>query len=69
MALLEVENVTVRYKSLTAIERARLEAEEGEILGFIGADGAGKSSLMHAIAGVGRFEGEIRFDGLAYHSP
>jgi ribosome-dependent ATPase len=69
MALLEVHNVTVRYKSLTAIEGARLEAEEGEILGFIGADGAGKSSLMHAIAGVGRFEGEIRFDGVAYHSP
>ena len=69
MALLEVDRVTVRYKSLTAIRDATLRAEAGEILGFIGADGAGKSSLMHAIAGVGRFEGEVRFEGVAYHSP
>ncbi len=69
MAILEVEKVTVRYKSVTAIEQASLSADEGEILGFIGADGAGKSSLMHAIAGVGRFEGLVRFDGIAYRSP
>jgi ribosome-dependent ATPase len=69
MPLLEVVRVTVRYKNLTAIEAASLTAEEGEILGFIGADGAGKSSLMHAIAGVGRFEGEIRYGGEAWHSP
>ncbi len=69
MALLEVRDVTVRYKSVVGIEKASLEAEEGEILGFIGADGAGKSSLMHAIAAVGRFEGEVRFDRVTFHSP
>ena len=69
MATLEVRDVTVRYKSVVGIVKASLEAEEGEILGFIGADGAGKSSLMHAIAGVGRFDGEVRFEGVAFHSP
>ena len=69
MADLEVRDVTVTYKSITAITDASLDAERGEILGFIGADGAGKSSLMHAIAGVGRFEGAITFEGVCFHSP
>lgn len=69
MAVFEVDRITVRYGDLTAIKEASLCAEEGEILGFIGADGAGKSSLMHAIAGVGRFEGEIRYKGEVWHSP
>ncbi len=68
-ALLEVQRVTVRYKDHVAIRDASLQAHKGEILGFIGADGAGKSSLMHAIAGVGHFSGEIRFEDHLYHSP
>jgi ribosome-dependent ATPase len=69
VALLEVRDVTVRYKKRLGIHNATLEAEHGEIVGFIGADGMGKSSLMHAIAGLIRFEGEILYDGVAYHSP
>jgi ribosome-dependent ATPase len=69
MSGLEVKEVTVTYKKRVGIERASLRAESGEIIGFIGADGAGKSSLMHAIAGVNRFNGEIVYDGIAYHSP
>ncbi|BCD68530.1 ATP-binding cassette domain-containing protein [Nitratiruptor sp. YY09-18] len=69
MALLEVKNVTVRYKKRVGIAHASLEAQRGEIVGFIGADGAGKSSLMHAIAGVIPFEGEVRFGDVTYHSP
>jgi ribosome-dependent ATPase len=66
---LELKNVTVHYKDIVAINNASLEAKHGEIIGFIGADGAGKSSLMHAIAGVGRFKGEIIYEGTDYHSP
>ncbi|WP_201352904.1 ATP-binding cassette domain-containing protein [Hydrogenimonas urashimensis] len=69
MVTLEVRNATVRYKKRIGIKNASLEAKRGQIIGFIGADGTGKSSLMHAIAGVGPFEGEIRFEGIAYHSP
>ncbi len=69
MALLEVHNVGVRYGQTVALHDASFVADRGEIVGFIGADGAGKSSLMHAIAGVGRFEGEVVFEGRRYRSP
>lgn len=69
MADLEVKNVTVSYKNRVALKNATLSADSGEIIGFIGADGAGKSSLMHAIAGVIRFDGEILYKNRPYHSP
>ena len=69
MADLEVRNVTVEYGRLTAIKNASLFANKGEIIGFIGADGAGKSSLMHAIAGVLRCKGEIVYQNVSYNNP
>ncbi|WP_457605544.1 ATP-binding cassette domain-containing protein [Nitratifractor sp.] len=67
--ILDVRGVTVRYKDRIGIRDASLQAHAGEILGFIGADGAGKSSLLHAIAGVIAFDGTIAFDGHSFHSP
>ncbi len=67
--MLEVRNVTVKYGNIVGVRNVSFKANSGEIIGFIGADGAGKSSTMHAIAGVKRFEGEIVFNGYAYHSP
>ena len=69
MSGIEVKDVTVSYKKKVALKEASLNANSGEIIGFIGADGAGKSSLMHAIAGVLRFKGEITYNGYLYHSP
>lgn len=69
MADLEIRNVGVRYKKTQAVSDISFVAQSGEIIGLIGADGAGKSSLMNAIAGVVRFEGEIVYKGYAYHSP
>lgn len=69
MADLEVRNLSVSYKKLPAISDISLEANSGEIIGFIGADGAGKSSLMNAIAGVIRFDGEVVYKKHTYHSP
>ncbi len=69
MADLEVRNVTVKHKNLTAVSNISFEANKGEIIGFIGADGAGKSSLMHAIAGIIQFNGEISYNKYVYHSP
>ncbi|BAF70831.1 ATP-binding cassette domain-containing protein [Nitratiruptor sp. SB155-2] len=69
MALLEVKEVSVSYKSTVALQSATFSGEAGEILGFIGADGAGKSSLFHAIAGVIPFQGEITYQNIPYHSP
>jgi len=69
MSALEVIGVTVSYKKRSGIKNASLTAESGEIIGFIGADGAGKSSLMHAIAGVIHFEGKVSYFDKVYHSP
>jgi len=65
---LEVRDVSVFHKNRLGIAHANFEANEGEIIGFIGADGAGKSSLIHAIAGVIACQGEIVFDHHTYRS-
>ena len=64
MAVLEVENLSVSYKKHTVISGLNFTANSGEIIGFIGADGAGKSSALNAIAGVIKFEGSIRHENL-----
>ena len=64
-----VKNVSVKYKNKYGIKNASFKANAGEIIGLIGADGAGKSSLLYAISGVIDFEGEIEFEGVKYHSP
>jgi len=69
VADLEVSNISVHYKKLTATHAVSLSANRGEIIGLIGADGAGKSSLMHAIAGVIEFEGSVTYKRYTYHSP
>ncbi len=69
MHTLKLIDVTVRYRKKIGIEKASFSADRGEIIGFIGADGSGKSSLMHAIAGVIKFEGEISYEGYTYRSP
>lgn len=69
MGMLKIDQVSVTHNKRRAIKDASFSANEGEIIGFIGADGAGKSSLMHAIAGVIRFEGKISFQNTIYHSP
>jgi len=66
--MIKVKDVTVRYKNKVAIRNANVEIKSQEIVGFMGADGAGKSSLMKAMAGVKGFEGEIEFKGYKYHN-
>ena len=66
---LRVEDVSISYKKQIALRHVSFEAVGGEIIGFIGADGAGKSSLMHAISGVIHFEGAVTYDERTYRSP
>ncbi len=56
-SLVEVRNFTKRYRKATAVKGVSLSIRAGEIYGLIGPDGAGKSSLMKAVAGVLSFEG------------
>jgi branched-chain amino acid transport system ATP-binding protein len=62
--LLSIERLSVFYGQFQAIRDLSMEVGAGEIVSIIGANGAGKSSLLKAIVGqVGRAEGAIRLDG------
>ncbi|WP_158814907.1 ABC transporter ATP-binding protein [Methylocapsa sp. S129] len=63
-ALLSIENLSVFHGQFQAIHDLNLEVAAGEIVSIIGANGAGKSSLLKAIMGrADRIEGAIRFEG------
>ena len=49
--MIQVENITKRYGSFTAVDKINFEIEEGEIVGFLGPNGAGKSTTMNMITG------------------
>jgi branched-chain amino acid transport system ATP-binding protein len=62
--LLNVKNLEVHYGVIKAIKGIDFEVNEGEIVALIGANGAGKTSTMHAISGLlNSKSGLIEFDG------
>jgi len=62
--LLDVKNIIVRHGSIEAVKGVSLSVEDGTIVSLIGANGAGKSSLLKALSGLNRsIEGEIWFKG------
>ena len=64
MALLEVDDISVHYGRIQAIEGITLRVEEGEVVGLIGANGAGKTTTMRAIAGLlSLSHGSVTFGG------
>jgi branched-chain amino acid transport system ATP-binding protein len=50
--MLKIEQASVAYGQITAVREASIQVNEGEIVTIIGANGAGKTSLLNAIAGV-----------------
>ena len=62
--MLEIKDLVVKYGGLTAVKGISLAIEEGETVALIGANGAGKSSTLHAVSGLLRTaSGTISFDG------
>ena len=62
--LLEVENLDLFYGDAQALAGVSLEIAQGEIVAIVGANGAGKSSLIRSIHGIEKpARGHVRFDG------
>ncbi len=62
-ALLEVEDLRVRYGAVEAVHSISFGVEAGQVTALIGANGAGKSSTLAAISGLVPATGRIRFAG------
>lgn len=64
MALLEVEGLEVSYGLIKAIKGVDFHVEQGEIVALIGANGAGKTTIMHALCNlIPKQVGRVVFDG------
>jgi branched-chain amino acid transport system ATP-binding protein len=71
--LLELDNLSVTYGHVTAVDGVSMTVRRGEVVALLGANGAGKSSLLRAINGAGgqrtgtiSFEGRSLLDGPRY---
>jgi branched-chain amino acid transport system ATP-binding protein len=62
--VLELESVEVRYGRIRAVRGVSMTVPDGKVVALLGANGAGKSSLLKAISGVVRpTAGSVRWDG------
>lgn len=62
--MLRIEGLTAAYDGPPALSNVSLHVEKGEILGLLGANNAGKSTLINCISGLVRpLAGRISFDG------
>jgi branched-chain amino acid transport system ATP-binding protein len=63
MPLLELDHVCVSYGPVQAVRDVSLHVERGEVVTLIGANGAGKSTILRAVSGLARIaSGSLRFN-------
>ncbi len=64
MAMLEIKEIEVFYGMIHAIKGVSFEVNEGEVIALIGANGAGKTTILHTITGLlSPKAGQIVFEG------
>ena len=64
MKAVEIENLTVKYPGVKALDNVSFSIDENDFLGIIGPNGAGKSTLFSCMLGLNqKYEGKIRFFG------
>jgi len=61
--MLTVRNLAVRYGAIQAVRGIDLDIAQGEIIALIGSNGAGKTTVARAVAGLLPYRGEITFEG------
>ena len=62
--MLTVANLTKRYEAMLAADNLNFDVQSGEIAVLLGPNGAGKSTTIKCIAGLLKFQGQIRINGL-----
>ena len=64
MAMLEIKDIEVYYGMIQAIKGISFEVNEGEVIALIGANGAGKTTILHTITGLlSPKKGSVVFEG------
>ena len=72
MPLLKLENIIVHYGGIEAVKGVSMKLEEGDLIGLVGANGAGKSTILRTISGLEKpTSGQIllrgeRIEGVAH---
>ena len=61
---LEIKNLNVSYAAIRAVDNVSITAKAGEVTAVVGANGAGKSSLLRACAGLVPATGEVLVNGV-----
>lgn len=65
MAMLEVKDLNVYYGLIHALHDVSFSVEQGEVVALIGANGAGKTTILHTITGLLRAKcGSVVFEGM-----
>lgn len=54
MSMLKVENLSVHYGMIQAVRDVSFEVNEGEVVSLIGANGAGKTTILRTLSGLVR---------------
>ena len=62
--MIHIQNLTKRFKNVTALSKVNLEVRRNEALALWGPNGAGKTTLLCAMLGILHFEGDIVIAGL-----
>jgi len=64
--MLSLENVRVHYGGVQAVRGVSLKVRAGQVVGLVGANGAGKTSVLSAITGLVPHTGHVSFEGKSF---